>query len=646
MKGADLARQLPARRSAIRASIHIQGGMVTDADLDERSAIVRARTDHLGDDTIKDGVPAVGGAVGDRRANGAVSLREGVIYADGVRGVLAAIGRRRPRPTPLALFTQQADLPLGPALPGRRCGRSMPTSGNGRSSPLEDPYLADAGLHGAETAFPHAHHDAAQGGAARRRARHRGRHRRLPADRHRRARGDAAQRRKTIVDECDPCAERRRASSRWSPMRCGGWKSSAIEGTPDRAGRRSPLPGRWRMPPRSLPADVSHEDFERASKVYEFFSPITESSCRRFRQLPTDARRSAFVDDLATAPNPPTDHDGDDWPFVRRWDGFAAIDPRPARDREPARRWLCHRRRRAARSRCRRRLQATLDIARPGRGRRRLLAGRAAPLRRRGRAHPPGQRHAGRHRAPLLRRCCRTNAARRRVAAHRRASAASCPSRRSPICPPTMSASSTIAPKLYDDAENVQEALDNLCADLGRRHRLRPRYLPCSLRRRHQRPGSAGQSLQDRLLVRRRAAPAHATGAWSAASCRSWRSRGPASSRSRPAPFSTAPASYPSSRAAEIDLDKLSRRRTSSTRTKATSPDAFKGEVCLALAADRGRQSRRLRSSTRPIAFGPADPGFFSNGVAACVEANKPLGVRRPLHRAHGKRPEDRARMM
>ena len=40
---------------------HIQGAMVTDADLDERSVITRERTDNLGDDTIRDGVPEIGG---------------------------------------------------------------------------------------------------------------------------------------------------------------------------------------------------------------------------------------------------------------------------------------------------------------------------------------------------------------------------------------------------------------------------------------------------------------------------------------------------------------------------------------------------------------------------------------------------------
>ena len=152
--------------------------------------IVTARTDLLGDDTIKDGVPAIGGAVAIA-APAIVSLREGVIYADGVRGVLSAVDGAD-LATPLAIFTQQADLPLGPALPAadsviyadiwERAG--LPAGG-----PLPRRCRPARRRDG----FPHAHHDAAQGGAARRRARHRDRHRRLPADRHRRACGDAAQ---------------------------------------------------------------------------------------------------------------------------------------------------------------------------------------------------------------------------------------------------------------------------------------------------------------------------------------------------------------------------------------------------------------------------------------------------------------------
>ncbi|MCB1494001.1 MAG: DUF4815 domain-containing protein, partial [Rhodobiaceae bacterium] len=72
---------------------HNQGAMVTDADLDERSAITKDRTDNLGDDTVKDGVPAVGGAVSVDK-DGNVFIGEGVIYADGVRGVLKSDGSK------------------------------------------------------------------------------------------------------------------------------------------------------------------------------------------------------------------------------------------------------------------------------------------------------------------------------------------------------------------------------------------------------------------------------------------------------------------------------------------------------------------------------------------------------------------------
>src|SRR5690606_23065288 len=130
---------------------HIQGAMITDADLDERSAITRDRTDNLGNDSIRDGVPAEGGAV-TIAANGTVSLGEGVIYADGVRGVLAAAGGAAPV-GPLGIFAQQADLPLGPPLPGNADVVVYADIWERPVFPLEDSYLADAGLHGAVTGF-------------------------------------------------------------------------------------------------------------------------------------------------------------------------------------------------------------------------------------------------------------------------------------------------------------------------------------------------------------------------------------------------------------------------------------------------------------------------------------------------------------
>ena len=155
----------PAQRYA--GVFHIQGAMVTDADLDERTRIVTARTDLLGDDTVKDGVPAIGGAIaidglGNLRSARASSMPTACVACSPLRRAPTS-----PRPSPSS--REQADLPLGPALPA---ADSVVYADIWERAvfALEDPYLADAGLHGARDRVPYPHHGADQGGAARRRA--------------------------------------------------------------------------------------------------------------------------------------------------------------------------------------------------------------------------------------------------------------------------------------------------------------------------------------------------------------------------------------------------------------------------------------------------------------------------------------------
>ena len=130
---------------------HIQGAMITDADLDERSAISRDAIDNLGRDAVAEGGPARGGAVRILE-DGRPFLGEGVIYARGVRGDLAA-AEGATLGGPLDIFTQQADLPLGPSLPTDGDFILYADIWERPVFPLEDAYLADVGLHGAVTAF-------------------------------------------------------------------------------------------------------------------------------------------------------------------------------------------------------------------------------------------------------------------------------------------------------------------------------------------------------------------------------------------------------------------------------------------------------------------------------------------------------------
>jgi hypothetical protein len=292
--------------------------MVTDADLDERSDIVKARTDALGHDALRDGVPATGGAV--TISGTAVALGEGIVYADGVRGVVAAAPGAS-LSGPLVIFGQQADLPLGPALPAA-AAIVYADIWERPVFALEDSYLADPGLHGAETAYrsrtmtqlkaaPLADAAAIEAGSGR-----------YPSI------GDAVlavapRDPETSIDECDPCADVVTAEQRIANA-LFRLEVVAVEGPPD-APARVHLAWSAENGAAIAPAAVSPEEFERAGRVYEFFSGITESYMGAFAD-PGDVRASAFVDDLEATPSPAQDHDGNDWPFVRRWDGHAIID--------------------------------------------------------------------------------------------------------------------------------------------------------------------------------------------------------------------------------------------------------------------------------------------------------------------------------
>ncbi len=306
----------------------LQGAMVTDADLGEKSRITKDQTDKLGNDAIRDGVPETGGAVAIA-AGDLPELLQGVVYADGVRGLLTAADGATVD-GPLDLFTNQADLPKGPDLPMDR----QVIYADIWQRPvfaLEDGYLADPGLHGAETAFrtrtmtqlkaielPDAPGDDSDLTAELVESAIAG----LP-------RIGAAEVRinahspETLIDECDPCAE---VVSATQAISNALWRLEviALDGSPD-----SPtgLTLAWSIENGAAiaPADIEHEAFERANKVYEFFSVTTESHRGVFAE-PTDACRPAFVDDLSTTPTPATDHGGGAWPFVRRWDGCAVVD--------------------------------------------------------------------------------------------------------------------------------------------------------------------------------------------------------------------------------------------------------------------------------------------------------------------------------
>lgn len=317
-----ISRESYRRKARYSGVYQIQGGMVTDADLDERSRITQDRTDNLGDDTIKDGVPREGGAVAIA-GDGSLSLQEGVIYADGVRGVLTA----KPGAdlsTPLGLFSGQADFPqpVGPELPG---GAEQVIYADIWDRPvfaLEDPYLADPGLHGAVTGFRTRTMTQLKAAALASMPDIEAGTGKFPRI------GTATlavtpHDEELLVDDCDPCAD---VVSVEQTVANALWRLEIID-VVGPANDPDAITLAWSIENAAAiaPSDVDHEEFERTGKVYEFYSEITESHLGVFDD-PSNAKRSAFVDDLATTPSLATDHDGQPWPFVRRWDGQAVID--------------------------------------------------------------------------------------------------------------------------------------------------------------------------------------------------------------------------------------------------------------------------------------------------------------------------------
>ena len=316
MKG-NISRQSHRPGSSYSGVFQVQGGMVTDADLGEQASIARRRTDVLGTDTAGSGVPVEGGAV--ELTGGGPRLVEGVLYAEGVHGETHATAALT---GPLSLYAVQRDFPLAP---------TMPTTGDflvyadvwERSvTPLEDPLLSDPGLHGAETAL---------------RDRTMTQIKLAPATQAV-SLGDAAGPiprigggvltvtpvdPETIEDDCDPCAEVVAAEQ---SVVNGLFRIEVVHvfgdpQTPDRVRIA------WSAENASAvaPADVNSEDFSRTGAVYEFFSYATETHLG-VHAANGSVARSSFAETLAGGPEEPAPPEGGDWPFVRRWSGAATID--------------------------------------------------------------------------------------------------------------------------------------------------------------------------------------------------------------------------------------------------------------------------------------------------------------------------------
>ncbi|MET0179939.1 MAG: DUF6519 domain-containing protein [Novosphingobium sp.] len=296
----------------------VQGGMVTDADLGEQAATARARSDALGAGTAGTGVPAGGGVV-DLAQPGGPRLVPGTVFAEGVRGVVAATAETA---SPLALLGLQADFPVAPALPASGDFFVYADVWERTVVPLEDPLLTDPGFHGAETALrqktvaqlkfaPLAQLAALGDPAGPLPATGGGRLTANPVDS------------ETIADECDPCADTVKAEQTVANA-LFRIEIVHVRGDPQ-APERFTVAWSAENAAAIAPAGVNAEDFGRAGAVYETFSLVTETHLG-VHHLPGALARSSFVDKVGDTPaDQPTGPDGKPWPFLRRWDGAGEV---------------------------------------------------------------------------------------------------------------------------------------------------------------------------------------------------------------------------------------------------------------------------------------------------------------------------------
>ncbi len=309
----------------------IQGGMVTDADLVEAGQLHQARDEAQSSAIVRSGTPSDGGIVDFKGP----ALREGTVFAQGKQGHLEASAELSG--DPLDIYLKQADLPLGPS--------GIPEGDHLFYADLwdrtiraqQDSYLADDGLHGAETSF---------------RTRTMVQLKALPEDIVSVeevqdkldkgvwpfcATGNAAVKltKKNITQDAktaDPCADKITAE-REVPNAL--WRIEAIDVKSDpKTGKVESVTLAWSLENaaglehvKTLEDKTAREAFERDTAVYEFLSEATECQIGTFPDGHAP-ERPVLSEQLHPAANPKAGRNGGK-PFdlVRRWDGAATFAP-------------------------------------------------------------------------------------------------------------------------------------------------------------------------------------------------------------------------------------------------------------------------------------------------------------------------------
>lgn len=311
---------------------HVQGGMVTDADLTEAGQIHLARDEAQNKVGLGSGTPAQTGAVA-LDPDGA-ALREGWVLAQGKQGALRSASGA-PGAGALALFTDQADLPLGPGLT-QQPALLYADLWERPVFAMQDSYLADPGLHGAETTYRTrtmtqiktarfadadalaALLDQLDSGSG------------LFARTGNALASVTPKNTEIAVDDCDPCADQ---IDIVPTVPNALFRIEVLQVARDAAGKPASVQIAWSHEngaaieaTTALEDVTAREAFARAKAVYEFFSEATEAQIGRFDADHT-AERPVLSDILHPVPDPVAGGNGG-MPFshVRRWDGAATAD--------------------------------------------------------------------------------------------------------------------------------------------------------------------------------------------------------------------------------------------------------------------------------------------------------------------------------
>ena len=324
MKGSHsrLSHQPGSRYSNVA---HVQGAMITDADLTEAGQIHQDRDEAQSAAFAGSGVPAEGGMVTFDKEGG-VQLQPGTVFAQGKQGEFRLAGKEQENSNLRDAFARQMDLPHGPALTQ---GLVYVDLWERHVMAYEDPYLADAGLHGAETSYrtrtmvqlkclPDVTKIDALPKAL---SRH-------PAFK---ARGTATlslqlAKASTELDACDPCADLI-SIDKVLPNALVRVELVSVER--NKSGEPTAIRLAWSSENAEAVESIeTRSALERDNAVYEYFSATTEAQLGYF---PADhvAKRGAFTSDLRSdTPSDPTlpkDKAELGYTHVRRWDGMVKL---------------------------------------------------------------------------------------------------------------------------------------------------------------------------------------------------------------------------------------------------------------------------------------------------------------------------------